>query len=150
MILKSPNRTTRIYHFRDVSLSFKREIYRKPDELYLTRYYLIRTPWLGVYIHKFHLSDYPVPHDHPWDFITCPLTVGYKEHDKDGKVTIRKPFRFAYRKAERFHWVEMFNGKPMWTLFIRFKLRRSWGFLTKDQGWVSEKVYNRLIKNKLV
>ena len=88
-----------------VMFRFSRKIYRRPTELYLHRFYLVRTPWFGVYIHKILLSDYPVPHDHPWDFITCPLTIGYIEHDEHGNSTLKKPFRFAYRKAERFHWI---------------------------------------------
>ena len=122
-----------------------RKIYRRPGELYLHRFYGIRIPWFGAYIHKVCLSDYPVPHDHPWDFITCPLTIGYIEHDEHGNSILRKPFRFAYRKAERFHWIEKIDDRPVWTLFIRFRKRRDWGFLTKD-GWVHEKIYNSIIK----
>lgn len=124
---------------------FKRKIYRNPGEIYLTRYYLFRTPWFGMYIHKFYVSDYPVPHDHPWNFITCPLTIGYHENDEKGNVVLRKPFRFAYRKAENFHWIKKIDDRPVWTLFIRFRKRRDWGFLTKD-GWVNEETYNKTSK----
>jgi hypothetical protein len=120
---------------------FKREIYRRPGELYLTRYYLFRTNWLGVYIHKLHVSDYPVPHDHPWDFISCPLKTGYIEYDEHGKGVLRKPFRPAFRPAKRFHWLEKLDNRPTWSLFIRFKRIRDWGFLT-NSDWISEKDYN--------
>lgn len=126
---------------------FKRDIYRTQGELYLTRYYLFRTKWFGVYIHKLHVSDFPVPHDHPWDFITCPLKVGYVEYDEKGNGTRRLPFRFAFRKATRFHWLEKVDARPVWTLFIRFKRIRDWGFLVGDNReesgvlWIPEKKY---------
>ena len=123
---------------------FRKRIYRRPGELYLTRYYLIDTPWLGVYIHKLYQSDLPVPHDHPWDFITCPLRIGYVEYDEEGRDRLRLPFRILHRKAESFHWLEKLDNRPAWTLFIRFKRRREWGFLVKERGvetWISAKDY---------
>ena len=112
----------------------KRDIYRRKDELYLTRYVLFQCKLFGLYIHKFWVSDYKVPHDHPWNFFSLPLLVGYLEHLLDGTVVRRRAFSPKFRTAEEFHWVELDKG-PAWTLFVRFRARRTWGFLTPE-GWI--------------
>lgn len=119
----------------------KRDIYRKPGELYLTRYVIFQCRFFGMYIHKFWISDYDVPHDHPWNFISMPFTKGYKEHLPDGTYVWRSPFNFKFRTAHELHWVELSNG-PCWTFFMRFRARRQWGFLTEN-GWVDHDTYNR-------
>jgi len=119
----------------------KRDIYRGPEELYLSRYVIFRCKWFGIYIHKFWISDYDVLHDHPWNFIAIPLTSGYREHLPDGSYLERRPLRPKFRTAEEFHWVELNRG-PAWTLFIHFRKRREWGFLTST-GWVDADEYNR-------
>ena len=119
----------------------KRDIYRRPGELYLTRYVLFRCKWFGIYVHKFWISDYDVPHDHPWNFFSLPLAVGYEEHLPDGTSIWRGPLSPKFRTANEFHWVELTNG-PAWTFFVHFRHRREWGFLTKD-GWVDNDTYNR-------
>lgn len=118
----------------------KREIFRTKDELYITRYYLIWTKFFGTYIHNLHISDFPVPHDHPWCFITIPIWRGYREYFSDGTSIWRRPFVPAFRTAREYHWLELDKG-PAWTIFIRFKAYRTWGFLTKN-GWVDNKTYN--------
>lgn len=118
----------------------KRDIYRGPEELYLTRFVIFQCPFFGIYVHKFWVSDYSVPHDHPWNFISIPLTRGYLEHLPDGTALRRGPFSCKFRTAGEFHWVELDQG-PAWTLFIRFRKRREWGFLT-NEGWVDHETYN--------
>lgn len=129
--------------FSSKAYGFKRDIYRGKGqgELYLTRYYLLESKWLDIYIHQFHISDYPVPHDHPWSFISIPLKTGYIEHFADRTSIIRRPFCPKFRQAEAFHWVEKIEGMPSpWTLFISFRRHRHWGFLT-DKGWVHHEKY---------
>lgn len=109
----------------------------------MTRYVGFRCRWFGIYVHKFHMSDYPVVHDHPWNFLTLPLTNGYWEHLPDGTVADRRPFRFKFRTAEEFHWIELKEGAPLWTLFIHFRKRRDWGFWSQTYGWVPHNEYNR-------
>jgi hypothetical protein len=122
----------------------KRDIYRKPEELYLTRYVIFRCKWFGMYVHKFWISDYDVPHDHPWNFISIPLTVGYREHLPDGTSIWRKRFSPKFRTAGEFHWVELEDG-PTWTFFMHFSKKREWGFLTED-GWIDNDSYNDVLK----
>lgn len=120
-----------------------RKIYRKPGQLYLTRYVIFRCKWFGIYVHYFHQSDDPIVHDHPWNFLSIPLTAGYREHLPDGTVVYRKPFHPKIRSAEEFHWIERILGKgDLWTLFLRGRARRNWGFLTKE-GWVPHEEYHR-------
>lgn len=119
----------------------KRDIYRKPGELYLTRYVLLHTKFIGIYIHKFWISDYDTPHDHPGNFFSLPLAVGYTEHLPDGTALWRGAFSPKFRTAEEFHWVELTKG-PAWTFFVRFRSRRNWGFLTSE-GWMDHDEYNR-------
>ncbi len=118
----------------------KRDIERRKGELYLTRYVLYQCKYFGIYVHKFWVSDYPVPHDHPWNFFSFIFTKGYREHLPDGTFIERGLFSGKFRTANEFHWVELTKG-PAWTLFIRFQARRRWGFLTPD-GWVDHDEYN--------
>lgn len=124
----------------------KIDIYRRPGELYLTRYVLFRTKFVTAYIHCFHVSDYDVPHDHPANFLSFPLTNGYNEHLADGTVVTRKPFVPKFRTAEEFHWVQLKPGTEgkVWTFFMFFRRRRDWGFLTKD-GWRHHEDYQKVL-----
>lgn len=41
----------------------------------LTRYFLLQTRWLGVYLHHLHASDDDrAMHDHPWTFVSLLLS----------------------------------------------------------------------------
>jgi hypothetical protein len=124
----------------------KMDIYRRPGELYLTRYVLFRTPLVSAYIHCFHISDYTTPHDHPANFFSFPLTEGYLEHLPDGTTVDRKPFRPKFRTGEEFHWVELRPGTEgkVWTFFMFFRRRREWGFLTKV-GWMHHEDYQNVL-----
>ena len=127
--------------FSSKQYGFKRDIYRSRNELYLTRYYILESKLIDIYIHQFYISDHPVYHDHPANFISIPLKIGYIEHFPDRTSIIRKPFRFAFRTAREFHWVERIPYMPTpWTLFIFFKRKRNWGFLT-NKGWVDHETY---------
>lgn len=62
----------------------------------------ILQPWIGLRLHTIHTSDDGrEPHDHPWSFITLPLTPR----------TGRRP------------------ELVVTTLFFQFPKRQSWGFL---------------------
>jgi hypothetical protein len=77
-------------------------------------------------------------HDHPWNFITIPLWRGYNDcifnggKDNKGNPTfLRKrmwPLTIHYRPATHIHFVELIDNMPAWTLVIRFKYIRWWGF----------------------
>lgn len=104
---------------------------------YLTRWYLLRTRWLGIWIHKFHRSDEDrAPHDHPFSFLSIILTGGYWEWvpDKTGKLT-RTWYRagsILFRRAEHQHRIEVRPETTPFTLIFRFRRRREWGFHTSE------------------
>lgn len=105
----------------------------------LTRYYLIgsMTSKYAIYLHHLHRSDHKIMHDHPWPFISIILKGEYVEHTPIG---FRKYKRFSIlkRSANWIHRLEM--DKPCWTLVIRFKKEKTWGFFT-DKGFINWKDY---------
>lgn len=109
----------------------------------MIRYFLFRTPWFGTYLHHFLRSDNDRHvHDHPWSFITIPLSSGYWEHLPDGSKVWRRRFQPLFRPAEWQHWVEITQPAGVWTFIVRFRKRRNWGFIT-PAGWVDHETYDR-------
>jgi hypothetical protein len=84
-------------------------------------------------LHRFHDGDEPVPHDHPWWFVTFPLR-GYWENYTNPAYNwpaacrrYVKPFRFHYRPASFQHFVNT-PPFPVWTIVITGDLSNDWGF----------------------
>lgn len=109
---------------------------------YLSRWEYFSSKWFAVYLHKFHRSDDNSSlHDHPWNFITIPLWIGYNDCQYNGRTDNEgnpefnrkrmQPFTIHYRKAKHVHFVELIDNKPAITLVIRFKYIRHWGFWQK-------------------
>lgn len=106
----------------------------------LTRYYLLRTPFFAVYLHRLHASDEDrALHDHPWSFLTWLVSSGYYEHTPEGRFW-RRRFSVLWRPAEWQHRLELV--RPAWTIVLRFRERRKWGFITPS-GWQYWKAYGR-------
>lgn len=141
-----------------------RKIFRRPGEDYLDRYYILRiggkkTTFFGLFLHYFHVSDYPVPHDHPWNLLSIPLGGGYLEHMMDGSVIDRGTWRhwIKFRTAEEFHWVDLkpstngpdFRSEGGWSVFFHFRKRKTWGFWTKNEGWVAHNEYDPVTESRL-
>jgi hypothetical protein len=103
---------------------------------YLERYYLFRSKWLAIYIHRFWASDEDPLHDHPWSNISWVRIGGYWENLPDGQRLWRSVGFKAFRTAPEFHRVELQPGTEgkVWTVFFRFRRRRQWGFWHQD-GW---------------
>jgi hypothetical protein len=150
-------------------------------DVYLRRWYVIRSERVGLFIHQFVRSDEDrALHDHPWDFVVIPIWRGYIEHSerkeicwqcgnkavpdyncpichKSGQLTqiikqrILPIISTRWRPATFRHRVELLKGdvftktsralssritaytygnkeKPAWSIFIRFKKIRVWGF----------------------
>lgn len=112
---------------------------------YLTRWEILSTKYFAIYLHRFERSDDRSSlHDHPWNFITIPLKYGYNDCQFNGGVDqygqptfirrLMKPFHIYYRHATHVHFVELLGDnedKKAWTLVIRFKYIRYWGFWRK-------------------
>lgn len=104
-----------------------------PAHPLLIRYYLLSTPWFVVNIHKLLRSDEDrYLHDHPWDFWTLLLSGQYFEHLPGGTVRCLNAGDWLYRKAEHRHRVEL--NEPCWTLVLRRRTRREWGFWINGPG----------------
>jgi hypothetical protein len=132
-------------------LNRKRLVYDRLDgELYLTRYYLFlkeRTKFpFNVFLHKFHKSDEPVLHDHPWPYATVILKGGYWEwtpvfDDQGRKLTEvakwRAPGHVRFNSADSLHRIELDPGVECWTLFMPGAKTREWGFVRSGvwQQW---------------
>lgn len=98
----------------------------------LVRYFLLHTRPISVFLHHLMLSDEDrALHDHPWSFITILLSNGYWEHTTTERIW-RRRFSVLYRPAEWQHRLEL--ERPCWTLVIKFRSRREWGFITAS-GW---------------
>ena len=75
----------------------------------LTRYYLLDTGPIAIYLHHLRASDEDrALHDHPWSFITVLLSSGYFEWTPSvqylGSVkTWRRRFSVLYRPATWAH-----------------------------------------------
>lgn len=110
----------------------KKEILRCSHEVYLVRWYVLRTKWLGCFIHKFVRSDEDSAlHDHPWPFLVIPLWRGYHEVNDRGTSNVLPLLGTRLRPAEYRHRVALRDGKPSWSLFFRFRKTREWGFWPK-------------------
>jgi len=123
---------------------------------YLERYYIIKSPFCELMIHRFHQGDRGDIHDHPWYSFGWILRHGYREHVKntDGTVSVfeRRRGNFGARNANAFHKVELRPGEAgkVLTLFGTGKRTRNWGFQTSN-GWIDWETYSNkesnLIKN---
>lgn len=106
----------------------------------VTRYYLFESKPVSLYLHRLHCSDEDrALHDHPWSFISILFHSGYYEHTPTGRFW-RRRFSVLWRPAEWQHRLELV--KPTWTLVVKFRRRREWGFVTQH-GWMDWKEYGR-------
>lgn len=125
----------------------RRDIYRMVSGvrvLYLTRYYIFKSPNFEIMLHNFHIGDLPVFHDHPWDNYNIILETGYYEHTLEGKF-FREPGYKGYRGAKDLHYVELLphtEGK-VWTVFATLKRERRWGFYLPEAGWIDFEEYQK-------
>lgn len=134
-----------------------------PDDLYLRRFYIIRSNYFNFFIHLFFRSDRDDLHDHPWDFCTYLVRGAYIEYKwtshRDcpelfpdigwNKLTMRTTSRnrFVFRRATDRHKVIVQSelkpsesAKAALTLCFTGPTRREWGFV-KDGEWVNWKKY---------
>ena len=116
----------------------------------LERFYILRTKWLGIYLHRFWASDDNGLHDHPWYSASVLLAGSYIEHVPNIKsrpelvgptrICVRKPMHplVTLRSKHAAHRIVVPDGTEgqCWSLFIRFGFKkRLWGFY-RDGYWV--------------
>lgn len=111
------------------------------------RWHLFRWRGIQVALHRWVRSDSDrALHDHSAGNVSILLTGCYTEVIRRGQWVdcagmdyrdvrcLRLPFIPYYRAADTPHRVELTHG-PLWTLWIRFKPWRDWGFHC-PKGWV--------------
>lgn len=57
--------------------------------------------------------------------------------------TWRRRFSILWRPAEWKHRLELDRGRPTWTLVVRFRKRREWGFDVPGRGWLDWRAYGK-------
>jgi hypothetical protein len=110
---------------------------------------VIRRDPLGcVYLHRWLRSDPDDLHDHPWDFCSFILAVGYWEITAKGRAW-RPPGSIVFRKATERHRVELetdktflaqYPGQLPVSIIFTGPERRAWGFHT-SRGFVLGRQY---------
>lgn len=137
--------------------------------MYMERYWLVKNFFgFSARVHGIHTPDMDrAMHDHPWSFISIVMRGAYIETTPNRQNTIDfhavgaigatepQQERFRGTGSIAFHgfWhrhrvtlVTEWDYLPVWTLFITFPKRQSWGFFTPDGKiwwWVYESVHNK-------
>ena len=131
------------------------------SEDYLERFYILSTPWVGIYLHRFWADDDDGLHDHPWNSISILLHGMYFEEQPERQSvpygpTItreRSPLHPICKLRRRYdaHRITISKEQPgAWSLFIRFGFkRRTWGFW-RDGTWEPAEVQSREVDEAMV
>lgn len=113
-----------------------------PSKIYLRRYHLLRTKWLGIYLHKIYLPDNDrYPHSHPWGFFALILWGGYIEQVVHEDATVdtydRRPGSFRYIPRRGYwHRVQRMHRSHTWSLVVRGRRNeKHWGYLRYLDVW---------------
>jgi hypothetical protein len=104
------------------------------DDLYLTRWRIVQTPWAALYLHRITTPDsHPTLHDHPWSFLAIVLRGGYVErrlNPRTMEVDEHHRVRWVNRmRTHDFHAITSLSRNPTWTLLFVGARRRTWGYL---------------------
>ena len=105
----------------------------------MTRYYLGKLLGWNFYLHRFTQGDGDRRlHNHPWQrSLAIVLQGSYTEAYAEGICCERGPI-VRHRRVRWFNWIGPnklhtitdLHSPVVWTLFIREKRTRDWGFLT--------------------
>jgi hypothetical protein len=134
----------------------------EPDELIgehkMRRWWILpANTWFNAYVHEHVSNDPRYLHDHPCDNISIRLAGELVEYTPRPSITGHTVYspeqsewvtfvgdhqlensrslpRVRIRKAEHAHRLELIGAHPAWTIWIRFKNRRQWGFF-EPSGW---------------
>lgn len=97
---------------------------------YLSRWYLAgnaTSRWF-LALHQIHKSDADRHlHTHPFAYVACQLAGSMREVQPDGTYK-RRPGYLRVRRHESRHRLELPAGREVWSLFLGFNRRGSWGF----------------------
>ena len=116
------------------------------NQLYLSRFNIIQTPWFGIKIHWILRPDPDRSiHTHPWRFISFVLKGGYSEYyskrpDKSNIILSKRINWFNYHNIKSAHQIYSVSPKTL-TLVFTGKRVESWGFY-KDGKFIDWKYYH--------
>lgn len=124
-------------------------VQRATGLVYLRRWWIVKTPWFGVALHRMDAPDArPELHDHPFGFVSIVLGGGYVERRLD-PLTMTVDETHQVRRLNRVrphdaHSIRRLLAVPTWTLLLVGPYRRTWGFLEPEvrpnddhwRGWV--------------
>lgn len=122
------------------------------EDVYLIRYYIVRSRFFNIFIHRFLRSDHDDLHDHPWNFCTYVVQGAYTEKRWNEKTkTVESTRRcnftdnkfgednqntFVFRKATDQHQVLVDASRTLserksapLTICITGPVIRDWGFI---------------------
>jgi hypothetical protein len=118
----------------------------KDGELYMERFWLFnpyppdssgKGSWLpSVRLHRIVLPDQDRHlHDHPWDARTFILRGWYIEDrvGDDGPCFMRSAGTTAALRFGEYHRITRLSPGGVWTLFITWRYRGTWGFLVNGR-----------------
>ena len=112
-----------------------------PDDIYLTRWRIIQTPWFGMYLHLIWRADNDRHlHNHPWNFMSIILRGGYLELTEIGNRRWR-PGSMHRMGANHFHAIKSLDREPTVTLVFVGKKKQDWGYKT-DRGFTPQAQYH--------
>ena len=120
-----------------VNRLFSKEVIVGIDDqtVYLRRWKLSLFDF-AIMLHKIERPDHDrCHHDHPWWFATLILKGGYVEEIRGRKTIFNRPGNVRFRRARHAHRISALPNGPAWTLAVRGRHRRPWGFFTRV-GWL--------------
>lgn len=114
-------------------------------ELYLRRWIIFECPLFGIYLHNILLPDDDRHlHDHPWPFASIVLR-GYYIEELPGNSWGRLVQRLNCKRSTDAHRIRLVGSARCWTLVLRGRKCREWGFHTEG-GWVEADEYQRRLE----
>ncbi len=105
---------------------FTHDLVFENNQPYLERWII----WFGftLRLHKFHKGDDDrAYHDHPWWFVTVPLSTYLEDTPQNGKHPVRR-LRPHFRPAKHQHIVHLVGSRPVWTFIFTGPKSKDWGF----------------------
>lgn len=145
-------------------MSARMRLRRADGEIYLDRWG-VECRLVGVYLHKMEAPDPGVDlHDHPWPFVSCVLWGGYDEArtrrdlapmlaraaDRGHPylrcvVRRRRWLTFGSTPLSFCHRITQLHRVPTWTLVVRGRKVRRWGFFL-PAGWMDWEEYDNTVR----
>jgi hypothetical protein len=119
---------TRLEQWLRRNFAHKEIGWQEIDEKF-TRYTLLKTRWLTVYLHQLDAAiAHPSCHDHPWSFWAFILRGGYWESHDGRPFVWRGVGSVLYRHARFTHNVVTPRGVTNWSVCVVSQKIRDWGF----------------------